>query len=204
MPKQFQSSGKTDGLADWKPQSTFDRSFVVNHPADQVWNFFANVSEVAACLPGASLAGDTSGRTVAGKMRIKVGPIAAEFHGTAEIARDAATRSGSIHGSGRDRRSSSATRGVVSYRLSPAGDGATNVLLSVGYRLTGPLAQFSRSDLMQDIAGRLVAVFAQNVEARLSGTRPSSASAGELRAGGLFFSVLAERIKARFRRLFGR
>ena len=194
---------ETDDLTDWKPQSTFDQSFVVNHPVDEVWHFFANVSDIAACLPGASLTGDTDGRTVAGKMRIKVGPIAAEFHGTAEIARDPATHSGSICGSGRDQRSSSATRGVVSYRLVPAGDGATKVLLSVGYRLTGPLAQFSRSDLMQDIVGRLVAVFAQNVEARLSGA-PASASTRELRAGGLIFSMLAQRIKARIRRLFGR
>jgi carbon-monoxide dehydrogenase small subunit len=190
-------------IADWQPQSTFDQSFVVHHPVDQVWDFFGGVSEVAACLPGASLTGDTSGRTVAGKMRIKVGPIGAEFHGTAEIARDPATRSGSIRGSGSDRRSSSATRGVVNYKLSPAGDGATQVSLSVGYRLTGPLAQFSRSDLMQDIASRLVAMFAQNVEARLAGA-PASTSARELRAGGLFFAALAQRIKSRTRRLFGR
>ncbi len=194
---------ETDGLAGWKPQSTFEQSFVVNHPVDQVWNFFAEVSEVAACLPGASLTGDTSGRTVAGTMRVRVGPIAAEFHGSAQIARDVATCSGSICGSGRDQRSSSATRGVVSYRLSPAGDGATKVLLSVGYRLTGPLAQFNRLDLMQDIAGRLVAVFAQNVEARLSGAPPST-TARELHAGGLFFSALAQLIKVRIRRLFGR
>jgi len=197
-------SGEIDSLADWKPNSTFDKSFVVHRSLDEVWSFFGNASDVAACLPGASITGETdNGRVITGKMRVKVGPIAAEFHGTAEIMRDAATYSGSINGSGRDQRSSSATRGFVGYRLMPAENGATKVLFSVGYRVTGPLAQFSRSDLVDDIAGRLVVVFAQNVEARLSGV-PASAQTSELRAGGLFFSALGRAIKARFRRLFKR
>jgi hypothetical protein len=54
---------------------------------------------------------------------------------------------------------------------------------------------------MQDIASRLIAVFAQNVEARLGGLERATAPAAELNASGLFFSVLVDRIKARFRRL---
>jgi hypothetical protein len=55
---------------------------------------------------------------------------------------------------------------------------------------------------MQDIAGRLVAVFAQNVEARLS--NPASAQpAAEFGAISFFFSVLASRIRTKLRRLFG-
>jgi carbon-monoxide dehydrogenase small subunit len=196
------ASAQTSDLADWQPQSTFEQSFVVHQPLEAVWNFFGEVAEVAACLPGASLTGETHGRTVAGKMRVKVGPITADFHGTAEITRDDAAYSGSINGSGRDQRSSSATRGVVHYHLTAAENGSTKVTLRVGYRLTGPLAQFSRSDLMQDIAGRLTTTFAQNVEARLSGA-PVPAQESELRAGSLFFSALARTIIGRLRRLFG-
>jgi carbon-monoxide dehydrogenase small subunit len=190
-------------MADWVPQTTFDQSFMVSHPIDDVWRFFADVPAVASCLPGASVEGDTSGRTVRGKMRVKVGPITPEFHGVAEIERNDVDHSGTIRGSGQDANSSSATRGVISYRLSDAGNGATKVDLRVGYRLTGPLAQFSRSDLMKDIAGRLVAVFAQNVEARLSSPDAAPRPAAELGAASLFFSVVAGRIKARLRRLFG-
>ena len=144
-----------------------------------------------------------SGRTLRGKMRVKVGPISPEFHGVAEIERNDQGYSGTIRGSGQDANSSSATRGVISYRLLNAGNVATRVDLSVGYRLTGPLAQFSRSDLIKDIAGRLVAVFAQNVEARLKSPDAAPTPAAELGAVSLFFSVLADRIKARLRRLFG-
>lgn len=196
----FQTVG--DGsLADWQPQASFDQSFSVNHAIDEVWNFFADTAAVASCLPGASLSGDTRAHNVSGKMRLKVGPITAEFHGAAQIDRDPATYSGTIQGSGRDQRSSSATRGVIRFRLLSQGQAATKVELNVGYRLTGPLAQFSRSDLIHDIASRIIAVFAQNVEARLSGTGRATPAA-ELNAGGLFFSVLADRITSRMRRLF--
>lgn len=191
-------------MMDWEPQAKFDQSFILNHSLAEVWAFFANTAEVAACLPGASVTGDTSARNVAGKIRLKVGPIAVEFHGSAEIDREPAAHSGTIHGSGRDSRSSSATRGIIRYRLVPLTENSTKVELNVGYRLTGPLAQFSRADLVHDIANRLIAAFAQNVEAHLGGASQAAARADELNAGGLFFSVMKDRIKARLRRLFRR
>ena len=194
-----------ESLADWKPQASFEQSFNLNHAIDAVWSFFSDTAAVASCLPGVSIIGDATARNVSGKMRIKVGPIAADFHGAAEIDRDAATHSGEIQGSGRDQRSSSATRGVIRFRLVPQSGGSTKVDLDVGYRLTGPLAQFSRSDLVHDIASRIIEAFAQNVEDRLSGkTTGSGAGPAELNAGGLFLSVVVNRIKAGLRRLFGR
>jgi carbon-monoxide dehydrogenase small subunit len=192
-----------DQLADWKPQASFDQSFTVHHPLAEVWAFFGKTAAVAACLPGASLSGDTSARHIAGKIRIKVGPIAAEFHGAAEIDRDPATHSGTIHGSGRDSRTDSATRGIIRYGLVPLSENATQVTLNVSYRLTGALAQFSRADLVGDIATRLIAAFAHQVEARLSGADEAAPAIAELNAGGLLFSVFKERIKVRLRRLFG-
>jgi carbon-monoxide dehydrogenase small subunit len=196
-----ETAATSDRIAAWEPQASFDQSFTIHRPLEEVWRFFEDTAKVASCLPGTSLTGDSSGREVAGKMRVKVGPISAEFHGTAEIDRDAATHSGTIQGSGRDRRSASATRGLIRYRLRPDGE-ATTVELNVGYRLTGPLAQFSRSDLVHDIASRLIGVFAQNVEAQLAGA-PQRAAATEFNAGGLFVSVLAGRFRALLRRLFG-
>ena len=73
----------------------------------------------------------------------------------------------------RDARSSSTTRGVISYRLLPAADGqSTEVAMTIGYTLTGMLAQFGRAGIVQDVAARLTAAFAQNLEARLGGKAP--------------------------------
>jgi carbon-monoxide dehydrogenase small subunit len=192
-----------ENLFDWEPQASFRKDFTVDHSIDQVWRFFCDTSAVASCLPGASVSGDPTGRNVNGTLRLKVGPIRAEFHGIARIDRDSATYSGVIEGSGRDERSSSATRGVIRYRLLPENPGATKVEIDVGYRLTGPLAQFSRSDLVNEIANRITATFAQNVAARLSGHAPGD-TAVDFNAGALFISVLRDRVKAFLRRLLGR
>ena len=104
------------------------------------------------CLPGASLDGGEKDGVVTGKMRVKVGPISAEFNGVAQITRDEAARRGAIVGSGRDTRSNSATRGIVAYSVKPDEGGAgSRVDVEVGYTLTGMLAQFGRSGLVQDI-----------------------------------------------------
>ena len=63
----------------WTPQASFDQTFVVNYPRQQVWDMFGRVEDVAACLPGASLTGTPTPTHVEGQIRVKVGPIAAEF-----------------------------------------------------------------------------------------------------------------------------
>jgi aerobic carbon-monoxide dehydrogenase small subunit len=196
------TAAAAERIAAWEPQASFDQSFTIHRPPAEVWRFFEDTSKVASCLPGASVIGDATARQVAGKMRVKVGPISADFHGTAEIDRDPGTHSGTIQGSGRDQHSASAARGLIRYRLLTTEGDATKVELHVGYRLAGPLAQFSRADLVHDIASRLIGVFAQNVEAQLAGTQ-ERAVAAEFDFGGLFASVVAGRIKSLLRRISG-
>jgi carbon-monoxide dehydrogenase small subunit len=188
----------------WIPQVSFDQKFVVNYPRQQVWEMFGRVREVAACLPGASLTGEPTPAHVAGQISVKVGPIAAEFRGQAEIERDESSYSGKITGAGNAIRSRSATRGVISYRLLPTGDGqSTEVAVTIGYTLTGMLAQFGRPSIVQDVAARLTAAFSQNLEARLGGKAAADLpSGGELNAGSLIFSAVAGRLQELFRRLF--
>jgi carbon-monoxide dehydrogenase small subunit len=194
--------------ADWKPQVEFRESFVIAHPVEEVWAFFGRVEDVAACLPGASLDGGEEDGVVNGKMRVKVGPILAEFSGIAQITRDETAHRGAIVGSGRDTRSNSATRGIVAYSVKPGEGGAgSRVDVDVGYTLTGMLAQFGRSGLVQDIAGRLTAAFAQNLEARLSAGGDGAAApplVRELNAGSLITTVVLGRVKDFIRRIFGR
>jgi carbon-monoxide dehydrogenase small subunit len=192
---------------DWKPQVEFRQSFVIAHPVDEVWAFFGRVEDVAVCLPGASLDGGEKDGVVNGKMKVKVGPISAEFSGVAQITRDESTQRGSIVGSGRDTRSNSATRGIVAYSIKPDDGGAgSRVDVDVGYTLTGMLAQFGRSGLVQDIASRLTAAFAQNLEARLSAGSDAAAApplVRELNAGSLIATVVLGRLKVFIRRVFG-
>lgn len=198
---------KDDG---WKPQTTFTQSFTVAHPADVVWEFFGRVGEVASCLPGASLTGEPVDGHVEGQIKVKVGPISAEFHGVADIARDDTSRTGTIEGAGKDKRSNSATRGRIAYAIKEGDEpGETRVDVTIGFTLTGMLAQFSRSGLVQDVANRLISVFVQNLEARLrhraQGGAPERAPVtAEFDAGSLVWSVILGQIKGLFAKLFGR
>lgn len=198
---------KDDG---WKPQTTFTQSFTVAHPADVVWEFFGRVGEVASCLPGASLTGEPVDGHVEGQIKVKVGPISAEFHGVADIARDETSRTGTIEGAGKDKRSNSATRGRIAYAIKEGDEpGETRVDVTIGFTLTGMLAQFSRSGLVQDVANRLISVFVQNLEARLrhraQGSAPERAPVtAEFDAGSLVSAVILGQIKGFFAKLFGR
>jgi carbon-monoxide dehydrogenase small subunit len=192
------TAGSEDGL------TTLHQSFTVDHPRAAVWDFFGEVDRVAACMPGASVSAPASGGHVTGQIDIKLGPIGATFAGEADIERDAAAYRGAIRGGGRDKLSATRARGEVRYSLVEADGGrATRVDLALAYALAGPLAQFSRAALVEDLVQRLTAAFATNLEARLAGA-PAAPAPAKLDAGSLLLSVAWARIKALIAGLFGR
>lgn len=193
------------------PQTTLRESFTVAFPRDKVWDFFGRPGEVATCLPGTSLLGTPTEDHVETRMRVRAGPIVAEFDGAADVARDPAAYSGVIRGHAHDARSRSATRGEIRYRLLEEQNGAaTRVELEIGFTLTGPLAQFSRSNLLRDIARRMTEAFARNLQARLGGSESGAQTAGagstpaELNAGSLILPALWARVKTFLRALLRR
>ncbi|MBI4193815.1 MAG: 2Fe-2S iron-sulfur cluster binding domain-containing protein [Betaproteobacteria bacterium] len=195
-----------------KPQTTLHESFTVDYPRAKVWAFFGRLGDVATCLPGTSLLGTPTDEHVETRIRIKVGPIVSEFDGAADVVRDASSFSGVIRGSAHDARSRSATRGEIQYVLIEDENGAaTRVEVDVGFTLTGPLAQFSRSSIVHDIAWRMTDAFARNLRARLNrgnGSARADSTAGasisEINAAPLILSVIWNRIKTFFRSLLGR
>ena len=193
--------------AEFVPTATIDRSFVVAYPRERVWAFFSDLRKVAACLPGASITAEPVDRHAQGTIRVKVGPMTADFRGAAEVERDASSYSGRIQGSGRDRKSNSTARTTISYRLLPVDSGrSTQVEVGVGYALSGVLAQFGRSDLVSDIATSLIDAFTKNLEAALAGSDAAGAgmAAPELDAGRLLLSALRRRVKTWFAARLGR
>jgi carbon-monoxide dehydrogenase small subunit len=183
-------------------------SFVVGQPRAKVWAFFSRLDQVTECLPGATVTGTPADDRVDVALRVKLGPIAPEFQGCAEATRDPATWAGVVRGSARDVRSPSTTRGEIRYVLSEDNGGAaTRVDVDVEYTLTGPLAQFGRSGLVNDIARRMTVAFARNVEARLgdnAGMPAAQQRAVELNAGSVVLSAIWGRIKATVRALLRR
>src|SRR5579883_3076992 len=178
-----------------------DESFVIAAPPGTVWRALADFPRVAACLPGAELT-EHDARSVKGRLRVKLGPMAASFAGSATVQRDDAGMTGIAKGAGTDSNSRSRTRGELAYRLTPESGGRqTQVAVSVQYDLQGPLAQFSRSNLARDFASRVVAEFASNLNRALAGGEAQAAEAPRpLNALELIWSVIWNRLKG----LFGR
>jgi aerobic carbon-monoxide dehydrogenase small subunit len=174
---------------------------VIAAPPSAVWQALANFPKVAACLPGAEL-GEHDARSVRGRLRVKLGPMSASFAGSASVQRDDVAMTGLAKGAGTDSGSRSRTRGELAYRLTPESGGReTRVAVTVEYDLQGPLAQFSRSNLARDFAGRVVAEFAVNLNRTLgAGESAPATPPRSLNVLGLLWSVIRSRVKA----LFGR
>ncbi|MGE8681943.1 MAG: xanthine dehydrogenase family Fe-S subunit [Achromobacter marplatensis] len=181
--------------------SQIDGGFQVPFPAAEVWAFMVDLPALASCLPGASIESHEGDR-VKGKVAIKFGPMAAAFNGAARLERDDAAMRAVFRGAGQDSLSQSRANGDITYQLEALSPTETRVNVNLLYSLQGPLAQFSRSGLVQDFVRRMIADFGNNVTARLrqpAGQGESLAQAS-FNPTAMFFSVLWARIK----RWFGR
>jgi carbon-monoxide dehydrogenase small subunit len=203
-PDQFSGA---KAIPDFTPAKVLSDHFTVPYPPDRVFDMLGDVRQVAACLPGASLTGVPTPERVEGAIRVKLGPISADFRGAARIGRDLENLSGRIVGMGSDQRSRSSTQGEIRYRLVPTEQGAaTRVELSIGYSLKGMLAQIARDGLVRDLAARLTADFARNLDRHLSGHRLEGTTGGPQSLNGI--SLLIDLLRGRalkvIRRVRGR
>ncbi len=178
------------------------QSFTVARAAPAVWTFFQDVPAVAACLPGAELTQPSDNGVHRGKVAIRLGPFKAAFEGEAKVSADAAAQSGHVEGRGIDKRGGSHSRLVLDYRLTDL-HGTTKVDIESDLTLSGPIAQFGRTGLVTEAANALLADFARNLEAKISGLDSGSRgapAATQLNALSLLLAV----IRAKLMTMFGR
>ena len=187
------------GLGGRKPNIEIKKIFSVSRPADEVWAFFGDPKEVISCLPGASIIRQRSADDFDGAMAIKLGPITANFTGRARITHDDSSCSGVIIGSGNDKSGGSRAAGEVEYVVHDAGSDQATVELKIRALLAGPLAQFGRTGIVDDLVAKMTERFFANFEARLSGVAPTG-DQKTLEVGSLFWSLLVGRLKRLFSR----
>ncbi|HUK09592.1 MAG TPA: 2Fe-2S iron-sulfur cluster-binding protein [Stellaceae bacterium] len=172
---------------------------IVALPLTKVWPALRDPRLIAGCVPGVSLdAGSTADR-VSGRMVAALGPIRAQFTGSASVRYEDAMHSGSITGEGRDSATGTRLRTKADFSASEPSPGKTAIELAVDYVLQGPLAQFGRGAVVEAFASELGRQVAANLEARLTGSMSPIASE-PLRAGSLLWRVILSWL----RRLFGR
>lgn len=139
-----------------------EESFRVELPVEQTWNVLMDIERIAPCLPGAQLQ-EIAGEEYRGIVKVKVGPITAQYKGSAHFeARDDATHTAVIVGTGRDTRGQGNASATITMRLTPDGAG-TSVSVVTELSITGKVAQFGRG-VMADVSAKLLAQFVANLE----------------------------------------
>jgi len=205
-PAAQHQDGSAIAIPDFVPAQVVTHHVTVAYRPDRVFQVFGDVVGIAACLPGVSLTGTPTPERAEGVIKVRLGPIAAQFQGAARIERDLVNLSGRIIGIGSDQRSRSATQGEIRYQLVPANDGAaTRIDLSIGYSLTGVLAQIARPGLVRDLVARLTEDFAHNLARHLAGVAldTSAAQVQSLNAAGVLIGLLRARARDFLKRFFG-
>lgn len=144
-------------------QNTLD----VSQPIEKVWEFFGDVPQVAACLPGATLDQDLGNDEYAGKVAIRMGPVRLAFDGKARIlSRDDAAKTMVIDGTGAAQGGKGNAAMQLTARLQPAATGGTRVGLDMDLQLSGAAAQYGRG-MVQDVTKVLMGQFAATMQRRI-------------------------------------
>jgi carbon monoxide dehydrogenase subunit G len=153
--------------------------FTVTRPIDSVWDLFQDVPELARCLPGAELTSDNGDGTYDGRISVKLGPISSSFDGSATIAFDHVAYTAAIKGRGVDRSGGSQGRVEVAVVLADADGVHTDVTIDAKVMLAGPIAQFGRTGLVNEVSKRLIDDFSDCLHAKLDAESAEEASAIE-------------------------
>src|SRR3974377_837846 len=98
-------------------------SFRVSTPIDETWKVLLDIERIAPCLPGAELQ-EIEGDEFRGVVKVKVGPITAQYKGAARFAEvDETNRRVVPDASGRDTRGQGNAKATISVDMASDGDG---------------------------------------------------------------------------------
>jgi carbon monoxide dehydrogenase subunit G len=166
-------------------------SFRVSTPIDATWKVMLDIEGIAPCLPGAQLQ-EIDGDEFRGVVKVKVGPITAQYKGTAKLAEvDEVNRRIVIDASGRDTRGQGNAKATIVVTMVAEG-GGTKVDVATDLAITGKVAQFGRG-VLADVSSKLMGQFVENVERDVLSTAGGGDTSHE---GGAYEQALASAVTA--------
>ena len=152
-----------------------NHSFSVNVPVDDAWRILTDVERIAPCLPGAKLE-DINGDTYSGFVKVKVGPIQAQFKGQASfVERDDAAHKAVLKGEGRDTTGKGNASALITAQLTAESPTSTRVTVDTDLNITGKVAQFGRG-AMADISNKLLDQFVENLNQLIAASNTAAGS----------------------------
>ncbi|MEI7972412.1 MAG: SRPBCC family protein [Actinomycetota bacterium] len=144
-----------------------NHEFTVNVPVAEAWAILTDLERIAPCLPGAQLT-EVEGDTYRGQVKIKVGPILAQFKGQASfMTRDDVAHKASLKGEGRDTTGKGNASAVITAELTSVTPTSTKCTVHTDLSISGKVAQFGRGALA-DVSDKLLAQFSENLNQLIS------------------------------------
>ncbi len=166
-----------------------DNEFTVGVPVSQAWDVLTDLELIAPCMPGAQLTGVNDG-VYTGKVKVKVGPVTAEYSGTARFTeKDDVSHRAVIDARGRDSRGNGNATAVISAQLRADGD-STVVNVTTDLTIAGRIAQFG-SGMIKEVSAKLLGQFVQCLEGKLGGDVPGAGALGPVVASTAVASTAA-------------
>jgi len=151
-----------------------NHKFVVNVPVAEAWAILTDLERIAPCLPGAQLT-EVEGDTYRGQVKIKVGPILAQFKGQASfVSRDDVAHKASLKGEGRDTTGKGNASAIITAELTSVTPTSTKCTVHTDLSISGKVAQFGRGALA-DVSDKLLAQFSENLNQLISAAPAPSA-----------------------------
>jgi carbon monoxide dehydrogenase subunit G len=151
--------------------------FQVAAPIDKVWQFFGDIPQVAACLPGTELTDDLGDGKYEGRVAVRMGPVRLQFAGKADITeRDEAAKRLVVNATGAEEKGRGQASMVVTATLAPAGRG-TKVSVAQDLQLSGAAAQYGRG-MISDVTAVLMRDFSVNLADRIDRAERGEAATG--------------------------
>ena len=141
--------------------------FEVSVGVDRAWEVLTNPELIAPCLPGARL-DEVEGDEFRGAVKVKVGPISAEYRGKAtmvELNRDDLRIV--IRAEGRDTRGAGNAAADITALMEAVSGSSTKVEVTTDLKISGKVAQFGRG-VLGDVSAKLMGRFVDNLEEMLS------------------------------------
>jgi carbon monoxide dehydrogenase subunit G len=158
-------------------------TFTVSLPVEETWQTFLDLPRIAPCLPGAALTG-VDGDDFLGGVKIKVGPVSAQYRGVARfIEKDETLHRAVISARGKDVGGQGNANATITAILTAQGDG-TQVDVQTDLDLSGRVAQFGRG-VIGDVTNKLLNQFVKNLEDEISsGTLGAPSGSADESNGG--------------------
>ncbi|HKH39339.1 MAG TPA: SRPBCC family protein [Rubrobacter sp.] len=153
-----------------------NNEFTVGAPIQQAWDTMLNLERIAPCLPGAAIQEEKGEGEYDGTMKVKIGPITANYKGTVKFEEaDEDNHRAVLQATGRDARGQGTASATIVSTLLEEGEG-TKVSVETDMKLTGRAAQFGRG-IAQDVATKMLDQFASCLEEEITGGPEEGAAA---------------------------